>query len=200
MISAQLKNDLAPLDYRYALDASMSVLAGAHRPAVLCNVDELLGEVRQRISGWFDGYGADAALWVEPLADTWQADLAALSQVLPTGSVLAIIASRPLARLLPERQSWSGQPLGIAPGGVGQLQRALTKAGFVVKRNYGFHSAFAIGLNLLSQPFERWRRPDLGDRLHYAARLCYCTRGLLAGMATVSLLLARKDRTDAGRA
>jgi hypothetical protein len=194
VIGAHPMVDLAPLDYRYALDASMSALARAQKPAVLCNVAELAGEVRQRIPYWSDGNSADAALWVEPLADTWQADLAALSQMLPTCGVLAIVSARPLARLLPERRHWNGQPLGIAPRGLGQLRRALVEAGFALESGYGFHSVFAIGLSLLGQQCERWGRPDLGDHLHYSARLYYCVGGPLAGLGTVALLVARKDR------
>jgi hypothetical protein len=183
----------APLEYRYALDAAMPVLASAGPPLVLCNVPELEHEVRQRVAQRAGAARVDAALWVEPLLQSWQVDLAFLSDVLSEGGPLVVVASRPLARTLPERRPWGGRPLGFAPGGVWRLRRALTPAGLTLEGTYGLHAAPAVWLSLLSRLAERWGRPDLGDRLHFAARLRYCASGRLAAWSTVALLVARKE-------
>jgi hypothetical protein len=135
-------------------------------------------------------------LWVEPRADDWQTELATLAGTLRLGAPLMVIASRPLARLLPERRAWGGQPLGMRPGGIGRLRRALTGVGLALEASYGIHSAAAIGLNILSRPAGRLGRPDLADQLHFAARLRYCTAGPLAALSTVALLIARKSTQD----
>ena len=184
---------LAPLDYRYALDAAMAALAGADAPLVRCNVPELVGEVQQRLPDQV-AQTAHGALWVEPLAATWRADLDVLAGALPGGAPLAIVVSRPLARLLPERRAWGGRPLGLRPGGIGRLCRALPRAGFALEASHSVHTPVAIGLNIASRLAERWGRPDLGDRLHAAARLRYGTQGPLAALSTVALLIARKER------
>jgi hypothetical protein len=194
MISTVPVAALAPLDYRYALDAAMAVLPAKTAPIVRCNIPALVGEIHQRIPYWSETRPATAGLWLEPLAGTWRTDLVALANALPIGAQLAVVASRPLARLLPERRSWDGQPLGLRPGGVAWLRRALVRANFALRASYGIHSVSAIGLNLLSRQAERWGRPDLGDRLGFKARLCYCTTGPYAALATVALLIASKER------
>ncbi|RPJ22340.1 MAG: hypothetical protein EHM33_23765 [Chloroflexi bacterium] len=186
----------APLDYRYALDAAMSIFAGKSPPRVLCNPPELMSEIRQRIPFWAETSTAPAGLWVEPLRDTWREDLQSLAGALTGGAPLVIIASRALARLLLERHSWAGKPLGFLPGGIARLQHALARAGFLIEASYGIHSALAIGLNTSSQLMERWGRSDIGDRLHLAARHHYCTSGPLAMLGTVMLLIARKEQVE----
>lgn len=188
---------LAPLDYRYALDAAMPLLAGPAPPLVHCRVPELTAEIEQRLprmAGATAEGSAPAALWVEPPAASWGAELRVLAAALPPGAPLVIIASRPLARLLPERRSWPGRPLGLTWGGVERLCRALPRAGFALEARHGVHSTVAIVLNLVGQAAARAGRPDLGDRLHFAARLRYHTTGPFAALATVALLLARKGR------
>jgi hypothetical protein len=184
---------LAPLDYRYALDAAMSVLARKAALAIRCNAPELAGEVYQRIPLRIEARVASAALWIEPLTDTWPAELQALAGALPAGAPLVVVASRPLARLLPERRAWSGQPLGFRPSGIGRLGRALPRAGLALQASYGIHSASSIGLSLLGRQIAHLGHPDLGDRLHFAARLRYCVSGPLAALSTVALLIATKE-------
>src|SRR5689334_4082498 len=123
MIGTLPMRELAPLDYRYALDAAMSTLAGPVAPLVLCNLPELTGEVAARIPHSVPYDDATGALWVEPLVGSWQADMIRLTRVLPCGAPLAIVASRPLARLVPERHTWRGHPLGMQIGGVQRLRR-----------------------------------------------------------------------------
>ena len=216
---------LAPLEYRYGLDAAMSLLApddaSAFQPLVLCNVPALADEVRQRLphatapgpllaapgrvarsTEAARGAGAvRAALWIEPLAATWEADLKTLAGSVQPGGRLVVIASQPLALLLGARsrrgnpRSWgqgAGLPAGARIGGISVLLRRLASAGFRLEARYGLHSAPAIAANLLDRGLERWGRPDLGDRLHFWARLHYCVPGLMAGMSTVALVVANK--------
>jgi hypothetical protein len=185
---------VAPLDYRYALDGAVAVLAGRAAPAVRCHIAELEDEIRWRMPRVVDLDTATAALWVEPQAGDWRIELDELARVLPQGGRLAIVASRPLAWLIPERRGWAGRPLGLRPGAIGRLARALRAAHFGIEASYGMHSPLAIGTSLLSQCAEHWGRPDLGDRLHFAARERYCVTGALAALSTVALLVARKER------
>ncbi len=192
MNRAPLLAGQAPLEYRLALDAAMSVLAQAEAPRVICNVTALTEEVRQRILGQAESGPTTAALWVEPVVATYQSELIGLSHMLIPGAWLAIVASRPLARIIPERRGWDINPLGLRPQGLGLLRQALARSGLKVVANYGIHSASAMGLNLLGQGVERLGRPDLADRLNFAARLAYCTTGPLVSLATVALLIAQK--------
>lgn len=183
---------LALLDYRYAIDAALATLGDCPAVAVRCNAGELMGEIRQRIVCRTSLSDASAALWVEPLRETWRVELRQFVDELPTGGRLALIASQPFARLLPERYALEGSPLGCRPGGVARLRRALGRAGFAVTESYGFHSPVAMALNALSAQTSRMGRPDIGDRLHVAAQLRYCVRGPIAAISTVALIVARK--------
>ncbi len=229
---------LAPLEYRYGLDAAMSLLAApdplvaddasSSQPLVLCNVPALAHEVRQRLphamvpgplaavpgplaavpgplarnTDAANGAGAvRSALWIEPLTATWEADIKTLAGSVQPGGRLVVIASQPLALLLGKRslrgnpRPWGqggGLPAGARIGGISGLLRRLASAGFRLEARYGLHSASAIAANLLDRGLERWGRPDLGDRLHFWARLHYCVPGLMAGMSTVALVVANK--------
>ncbi len=177
----------------------MSVLGQVKSLLVICNPIELASEIKQRLpyrNGSVPSGPALAALWVEPLADTWEADLIRISRALSPGALLVIIVSQPAARLLPERRGWIGSPLGFQLSGLNQLRRALTRAGFTLTASYGIHTAYAIGLSLLSQLVEHLGRADQGDRLHFAARLHYCSTRSLAGLAMVALLNARRERAS----
>jgi len=184
--------ELAPLDYRYSLDAAMTAVAG-RATAVRCDVPELMSEIRRRIPSPAAFGDAEAALWVEPLLGTWRSDLITIAEALPHEAPLVIVASRPLARRLPERRSWNGQPLGMQPSGIRRLRQALADVGFRLEAIYGVHSLRAIVLNLLSEQAGRWGYPGLSDRLHFAGRLCYCTIGPFAALSTVALLMNRKE-------
>jgi len=181
-------SQLAPLDYRYALDGALALLGTP--PVVRCEQPELAAELAQRLPGLG---GADGgALWVEPQLDGWQAALHELAAGLGPGAGLATVISLPLARLLPERRAWAGRPLGLTFGGVARLRRGLAANGLSVERRVGAHSLVAISLNSLGTLLARAGRPDLGDRLEFAARLRYGTGGPGAGLATVMVMLARK--------
>lgn len=194
MIGTLPASKLAPLDYRYALDAAMTLLPATAPPLLCCNAPALEAEVRQRIPQRATRHKATAALWIEPLHTTWRADLRRLSRSLAPGGTLVIVASQPLARLVPERRAWSEQPLGMRVRGLAPLWQTLRLAGFTLDRPHGMHSLHSIMMHMLSRQCERWGRPDLGDRLHFAARLQYRVHGPWATFATVTLRVARKDR------
>jgi hypothetical protein len=179
---------LAPLEYRYALDAAMSVIGNNDEILVRCAEPALLGELRNRIPVWQESGAADAGLWVEPQLDAWREDLKSLAEC----DSLVLVVSRPLARLIPE--GWKAGSLGMRPGGVGRLIRALQNAGFVVDSQYGIHTLASIGLNFLSRFANVFGRPDLADRLGFSARLHYCTDGSLRSASTVALILAHRQR------
>ena len=183
---------LAPLEYRYALDAAMPQLAAAGAVAVRCHADELLGEVRQRLPQWAEPGMARAGVLVEPMVDAWQADIDWFALTLPNHAPLAIVASLPLARLVPERRAWFGKPLGTTTSGLRRLYHALDQAGFGQRRSYGVHSALSIALGVVSGRAARMGRPDIADRLHFAARLHYCTTGPFVRFATIALIIAQK--------
>ncbi len=184
----------APHEYRYALDAAMSVLAQPRTTAVWCDTTYLEAEVRRRLPNWADVGVATSALWIEPQRSLWRTRLATLAAALPNNAPLVVIAPRPLAGRIPERHGWSKDVLGLRLGELHSLLRALRTFGFHISATYGVHSALSIGLNILGQLAERYSRPDLGDRFHFAARLRYCTSSPFAGISTLALLLARKER------
>jgi hypothetical protein len=179
------------MDYGVALDAVMPLLTGQGPPLVRCDVPILAAEVRQRLPRWAEAGPAHAALWVEPMNSNWQAVLESMIMSLEPEADLLVVASRPAARLLPERRGWSAEPLGIQLGGLRRLRRALRGHGFIVEGKYGLHTVAAVVLNLLGGQATRLGRPDLGDRLGFAARLRYATTGPMAGVSTVALWVAR---------
>lgn len=184
--------DLAPLEYRYALDAATPIVAKRNSPRVICNVPQLESEIRQRLSYDDEARLAAAGLWIEPLAKTWMSELTQIQYALEENAPLVILASRPMANLLPERNSWTASPLGTQPAGLLKLRQALLKSDFVLDAVYGIHSILAIALNFLSRTAECCGRPDMGDRLQFTARVHYCLQGSLASLSTLALIFARR--------
>jgi hypothetical protein len=183
---------LAPLDYRYALDAAMPLLAAAAPQRIICHLPALLEEVAWRLPDQVESGHGESALWIEPPAAGWQDDLAQIASALPKGGPLVVVASRPLARLLPERRIWPAQALGLRPGGTRRLEQGLRLAGFRLREIYGIHTLWSIGLNRLSLAVEsRW--PVSAACLHFAARLHYAVQGRSSALATVALILAQKQ-------
>ena len=175
-----------PLEYRCALDAAMSALAGPHPPLVLCQMPALDGEIDQRLP-WQDWpERARAALWVEPLRQSWRAELRSLAGVLPGGAPLVVVVSRPLARLLPARPRASDMPLGLACGGIGKLRRALRRSGFGLEGEFGLHTPISVGLHQIGYQ-TRPARPT-GSRGSAALR---GTPALSRGRAVVVALHGR---------
>jgi hypothetical protein len=193
MIGSHPVAALAPLEYRYALDAAMSFVGGSAAPIVRCELGVLEADIRQRLPAWADTPHAASALWAEPQADSWPDELTALANAVAPGGTLVMVASRPLACILPERRGWPGRPLGLLPGGIGRLRRDLARAGFALEVDYGIHTAAAIGLNLISRQAERWGQLAIGDRMACAARLRYAAAAPRGALATVALLVARKE-------
>ena len=193
MIGSLPRYAQAPLDYRYALDAAMPLLAGVNSVAVTCRIPVLSAEIDQRVSSVSPKGQASAGLWVEPLVDTWQADLVDLAGRLHAGSPLIVVASQPLARIIAERQSWPGTALGLQPGSLRQLRRALSQSGFRIEQRHGIHSLGAILFNQVGRQLAGRRRPDLSDRMEFAARLRYRIGPPWTAFATVGLWLARRQ-------
>ncbi len=175
--------ELAPQEYRYALDACAGLLANTP-PLVINNLPELTGEIQQRFP--VTDESVTGAIWLEPMRLDWSGQIKKLEN-LANGAPLLVIASQPLARILPERRGWQGQPVGLRPGGLGQLRRALQRSGFSLSARYGLHTPLSIGLNLLSGRLDRLGQKALADRVYFAARLRYRSTGLTAPLATVGL-------------
>ena len=184
----------APHEYRYALDAAMAVLGRTDRNAVLVrsNVPQLEGEVRQRFTSSMQA-PVQAALWLEPMIDSWCIQFEALAAELPQGAPFVIILSLPLARLVPERQSWRGTPIGMHPIAIWRLYRTLIGAGFTIMQLHGIHTASSSVLNLVSRILDRVDRPDLADRVHFAGRLRYRMTGPQSPLSTVALVVAESS-------
>lgn len=212
--------DLAPLDYRFSLDAAMAHLAPGPDEVVcvLNNLPALEVEVRQRLhralhglalqQGPREGVGMavlGSGLWLQPLAGTWIAELGALARAIPSGGRLAVIASQPLCLVLPglgvrsnpdeSLSSAAATPLGMQIGGLRKLLHRMRASGFSVEATYGVHTLVAMAAGILSRRAERWNRADLGDRLHFWARRSYYVDGLAWRLATTALLTARKAAT-----
>lgn len=191
MIGSLPSAQLAPLEYRYALDAALALLAGAV-PLTVCHAAALWPELQQRVNGALTGQ-ASAAIWVEPQAHSWRGELDGLMRGLSANATLLVVVSQPLARLLPERRGWGDDPLGVRLGGMRRLTRGLAGAGFRLRERHGLHSLEAIGLNALAAQAARRGQPALADRLQFAARLRYRSAGRSAGLASVALLVARRE-------
>jgi hypothetical protein len=183
-------SELAPLDYRVALDVAMVALSG--RDVLLrCAVPQLANEVGQRLA-YMAERDATAGLWVEPLADSWEAELEALRQ-LPADAPLIVVHATPLSRLRPERTYWHVNPLGVWSGGGGRLRKALRRAGFRIERRAAVQSGASVALARLAGLAARARRPDVADRTAAAARSRSCATSRPLGQGTLELIFARKE-------
>lgn len=192
MIGSLPVSELAPLEYRYALDAAMPGLAANQLPFIICNSPFLKGELQQRLDGTTTSEITKAGLWLEPLVETWESELQTFKKTLPKDSTLIIVASRPLARILPEIKSRSEKALGIQPTGIYRLSKTLLSEGFEVKVTYGIHSITSIGINFVSQQAMRIHQYALSDRLLFKSKLLYCTTSPLSSISTVALIFAKK--------
>ena len=185
-----------PAEYGYALDAARALTAAVSQVAIISNLPALAAPLALRFPNPATLAQAQAVLWLEPLAHHWQAELTTISQTLAPHSLLLILASRPLARALAERRSWSVAGLGLHPTGLVRLRHALSRGGFSLSAAYGFHTVSAIGLGKVSYYLEQMGRGDLADRANFAAHLYYQTSGPLAAFSTVAVLVARRREPD----
>lgn len=183
---------LAPLDYGLALDAAAASLAEYGPPYALCGCRELIGELHQRFAQP-PTLPARCAVWVEPDERDWLHNLDQIGVSLVRGGLLAIVASRPLARLLPERRGWSARPIGVVPGGILRLRSALKAGGLRPLIERGFHSPAAIALVGLSRLATAAGQDARADRLRAAARMAYIVTRPTAALTTVALIVATKE-------
>ena len=131
--------------------------------------------------------GWASAVWLEPQRRSWRVDLERIKTELPQGGQLSIVLSLPLAWL---QRGSSLRALGLLPGGVQQLRAALIERDFSVERAFGFQTAWSIALGGLATRM-RPHRPDWSDRLRYAARRYFTTRGFGLRLAVTGLIEAR---------
>lgn len=127
------------------------------------------------------------AVWLEPQRRGWQHELDLISHALPQGGLLSIVLSLPLARI--DRAALP-TALGIHPISLWRLRASLHERGFSVERAFGFGTIWAtftdwVGVRLRTQ------RPDLSDRLRYAARRGFATRRATLPFAAIGLLETR---------
>jgi hypothetical protein len=181
--------ELAPLEYRIALDAACAWLATHFPQHVCCEQAELAAELDLRLSPslqppWL------SALWLEPQQEGWQAGLPELSSALPAQAHLAVLLSLPPARRLPERRHWRSDALGEQPGGLKRFLQALAGSGFILQSLHGLHSGQSALLNSLALLARRGGRLAWGDRLEFAARKSYIKPLSQSWGATVALALA----------
>jgi hypothetical protein len=186
-------SELAPLEYRIALDVAMCLLDGQSIAPVPGQIPAL-EEVEQRVRR-AQGEVRRAGLWIEPAARSWRAQLDELSEQLAPQALLVVLFSLPPAKLLPERWVWRCRSLGTCGFGVWRFRRALREKGFGVEAWYGFHSPGSMVLNAVSRLCEAARRPELADRLACSSRRRYCGSGRRSYLSTVALLVARKGAT-----
>lgn len=187
--TAVLVSELAPLEYRIALDAACAWLA-PHPPLRLRGEQPgLAAELEMRLAPSLQPPWR-SALWIEPQRDGWQAALAELAAALPNQARLAVLLSLPLARRLPERRDWRGTALGEQAGGLARFLRALPENGFALHSLHGLHSGQAVLLNALAAVARKAGRLALGDRLEFSARRSYIKPLSRSWGASVALALA----------
>jgi hypothetical protein len=127
------------------------------------------------------------AAWLDPQRPLWQGQLQAMSRELPGGSLLSVVQSLPLAAL---RRTVNPYAVGIVPHRLLQFRTALIQNGFRLERTFGFQTLWWIVLGRIAARLET-TRPDLGDRLHFAMRRGFATRGPALVFAMTGLIEAR---------
>lgn len=189
MTSVAIVSELAPLEYRIALDAACTWLAA--RPPLLLRSEqrELDAEIELRLAPspqppW------RSALWVEPQRDSWQRALTELSMSLPSRARLAVLLSLPPSRRLPERNKWLGESLGEQPGGLRRFVQAFADQGFELPTMHGLHTGQSVLYNALAGLARNAGRLAWGDRLEFTARRSYIKPLSRSWGATVALALA----------
>lgn len=194
MIGTLPVTSLPPLEYRWAFDAVMPFFYQNGLSTVICDISALQMEFNQRLPGSVLRPQPGNGLWVEPMLDSWREDLQEFSTQISTAGTLVILASFPLARWLPERHGWTGDPLGLKLWGFVRLNFALSRAGFQHTNVYGLHSLVSIWLNYCTLQVDRCGRPELADRIRFSARDHYVQSGPFGYLSTVALLFYQKSR------
>lgn len=190
MIGTQPMYELAPLDYRYAMDAALTMIDPSSA-AVCCKSQALQPTLQNRLPQASSGI-ARSGLWIEPSAQYWRDEFSELVARLDSDSRLVVIMSMPLAWSLPPHGKWSALALGTRPRGLTTLLRWIQEHRFVIEACYGVHTSDSIAHNMLAQAIDRIGRPELADRQRAAARFRYCLPQS-AARATVVLISARRQ-------
>ena len=172
-----------PQEYRIAADALASFIE-IDKSSMLCESDALRGLVAAPLPLQTS---PASIVWLEPQATTW---VQRLDQI-RTAQRLLVIASRPLAKHIPERTAWVDQPLGVYRDGLRQLRQGLQSIGRPVVAEYGFHTVTSILINRCATLLSAVGQSARADRWHFTARLHYATQGLLANFSTVALLVCQ---------
>ncbi len=184
-----LFSELAPLEYRIALDAACAWLA-PHPPLRLRGEQpSLAAELEMRLAHSLQPPWR-SALWIEPQRDGWQSALAELAAALPSQARLAVLFSLPPARRLPERRDWRGGALGEQAGGFERFLQALPDNSFALHSLHGLHSGQSVLLNALAALARKAGCLALGDRLEFTARKSYIKPLSRSWGASVALALA----------
>ena len=189
--------DLVSPGPRYALDACALAFGTSRGPVLLVSaVPAWERALRRRMGDRLFTVDDPArptsqawvgAAWLEPQRDSWQMSLDQIRHELPQGGLLAVVLSLPLAALqTPARPN----ALGIMPAGIVRLRSALHSHNFKVERTFGFQTILWFVLRELAGRVAR-RRPDWGDRIHFAMRRSFATWGLALAATTTGLIEAR---------
>jgi hypothetical protein len=101
--------------------------------------------------------------------------------------LLSIVLSLPLTLLQQERRPLG---LGMTPAGLLQLRTTLIDNGFWIERAFGFHTFVWSVARRVVLRIGQWR-PDIADRLQFAIRPTFATRGLGIALAATGLIEAR---------
>jgi hypothetical protein len=127
------------------------------------------------------------AAWLEPQRTMWRDHLVIISRELPSGSLLSVVQSLPLTVF---GRATSPGAVGITPNGVARFRHALTRQGFRIERAFGFQTLWWIALRRVAARLARYR-PDISDRIQFAMRRGFATRGPILALAMTGLIEAR---------
>lgn len=191
-----IQNGLPP-GPRFALNACALALGASRGPILLRSAapswehtlrarvgDQLFSmedSGRPRARAWV------GAVWLEPQCQGWEEDLKILTEQLPGGAALSIVASLPLTMLY---RPANPRPLCATPRGLWQIRRGLAQHGFRIERAFGFHTLWWSGLRWTAARLRLWR-PDLSDRVHHIMRRRFVVPSVLLPFATAGLFQAR---------
>ena len=173
---------MLPLEYQIALDVLPSFVSMSET-GWICQVDAFYPELQNRLP---HVPAPQYLVWIEPqMAEP----LPSLNNI----QRLILIASRPLARILPERKAWQDDSVGLRWRGTSRFQQPLRQEGWHAVATHHFHTLQSIILNRASEQLTRIGQPARADRWQFAARQRYATSN--RAIATASLFVYERSRT-----